>query len=114
MSQRLFSRRLASTSALLLTAGLTSGLGLSACGQSAGNDSDPAPVEPVESDGEFVSHLPGQSGGRDVDEGGVVDGNADPEAPSGGDAERAITEADILKVEGDTLYALSRYSGLTI
>ena len=32
----------------------------------------------------------------------------------GGDAARAISEADILQLSGDRLYALSRYSGLTI
>lgn len=32
----------------------------------------------------------------------------------GGDPERAISEADIIHIEGDTLYALSSYSGLTL
>jgi hypothetical protein len=40
--------------------------------------------------------------------------NADA-APSDGDgAARAISEADVLQLEGDRLYALSRYNGLTI
>jgi hypothetical protein len=62
----------------------------------------------------FISHLPGQSGGVSVDaDGEGLLGGTDNQAgaPS---AERAISEADILKVEGDTLYALSSYSGLTI
>lgn len=35
-------------------------------------------------------------------------------APAANEAARAISEADIVKIEGDTLYALSSYSGLTI
>jgi uncharacterized secreted protein with C-terminal beta-propeller domain len=40
-------------------------------------------------------------------------GSSAPPAP-GADAERAITEADIVHVDGDTLYALSEFSGLTL
>lgn len=124
MTQRVLARRFASTASLLLAAGLSGGLVLPACGQSS--ESQPSPTPPLEEDGttDFISHLPGQSGGRDDDQaGGGLDGGATSStggitSPEGGEApsdpERAISEADILKVEGDTLYALSRYSGLTI
>jgi len=117
MSQRVRLRRFVSTTSLLLAAGLTGGLGLSACGQSSDGGSEP-PAPPA-AEGGFISHVPGQSGGRDedgevpsADGGGNVDGGVDPSAPPS--PERAISEADILQVEGDTLYALSRYSGMTI
>src|SRR5690349_2445787 len=109
MSQRVRLRRFVSTTSLLLAAGLTGGLGLSACGQSSDGGSEP-PVPPA-AEGGFISHVPGQSGGRDedgevpsADGGGNVDGGVDPGAPPS--PERAISEADILQVEGDTLYAL--------
>jgi len=69
---------------------------------------------------DFVSDDPGASAddveNRDGGEGeGEAAGAAAPaDEDSGGGAERAIEEADIIKVEGDLLYALSRYKGLVI
>src|SRR5688572_6103795 len=119
MSQRVLLRRFVSTTSLLLAAGFTGGLGLSACGQSSEGGSEPAPPA-VDGATGFISHVPGESGNRNGDGGvegpvaedGDANGGADPGAPPS--PERAISEADILKVEGDTLYALSRYSGMTI
>ncbi len=51
------------------------------------------------------------NGGGSAGEGeGAESPNAAPEE----DPERLITEADIIQTNGDTLYALSRYSGLSI
>jgi hypothetical protein len=78
---------------------------------------DPQPVVPVDGDGtrEFASDLP---------PGGLVNRFAPGLSPAaesvasnaGGaaDASRAIAEADILQLDGDRLYALSRYSGLSV
>jgi hypothetical protein len=93
----------------------------------AGSTTDPGGT-PVEGDGEtdFISDgVDPQQGSRNggqsesAGSGGAVgavpgsnaavDGSATSDSP-----ERAISEADIIKVEGDTLYALSRYSGLTV
>ena len=38
----------------------------------------------------------------------------DPGSISGGDAQRAIVEADIIQIAGERLYALSRVAGLTV
>lgn len=63
---------------------------------------------------------PGQPGDGEGDAGsgtgaGSGGGNPPPSAPGGNDdAERAITEADIIQVHEGKLYALSQYSGLSI
>lgn len=84
---------------------------------------DPGGTE-VEGDGavDFISHVLGQSNGSGLDAAtgaSVGTGGTSAAAPeandaAAGDAERAISEADILKLEGDTLYALSQYTGMTI
>ena len=56
------------------------------------------------------SASPGASGG---DTSGADAGTATPNDPNGG-AQRTIQEADIIKVDGNRLYALSRYGGLSI
>jgi hypothetical protein len=66
---------------------------------------------------DFESSAPtgGGSGGNSIESAGVLSGQGDrPSAPDEGDAERAISEADILQLSGDRLYALSRYSGLSV
>ncbi|HEU5075242.1 MAG TPA: hypothetical protein VFU02_13725, partial [Polyangiaceae bacterium] len=57
-------RRFVSASSLLLAASLASGLSLSACGQSS--EGNPAESPPIEEGGvtDFISHVPGESGGR--------------------------------------------------
>jgi hypothetical protein len=82
---------------------------------------------PMEGDGaqSFVSHVAGEStsnGGDAVSE--RSDGaagaaaSASPTSPADEDANagasRAIAEADIIQVQGDRLFALSAYSGLTV
>jgi uncharacterized secreted protein with C-terminal beta-propeller domain len=71
---------------------------------------------------EFVSDFAGGSG-RGSDDGAGAgtgsNGEGNPAAPpdddnAGEDPGRVIAEADILQIQGDTLYALSRYAGLTI
>lgn len=70
---------------------------------------------PDEIDNGFESDDPS---GRSAGEKGADEAAGAPEAAGdsddGGGAERAIQEADIIKVEGDRLYALSRYGGLAI
>ena len=76
----------------------------------------------IDGDGEtdFVSDVGSPSGRGTGEDDGASSGtggttSASPNAGGEGDSpERAISEADIVKVEGNTLYALSRYSGLTI
>jgi len=92
-----------------------------ACDNVSSPDWDPAagrpkPGDVIPGDGaeDFVSDVPGQSSGRD-NAGGNGGDNPSGESPDDdGGAERAIAEADIIKVDGDTLYALSRYAGLSI
>jgi len=102
---------------------------LVACGDDGEEDVDGG--QGGESSADFVSDNPsGLSGGRgeggatssggDGEESGDAgtsgagapdeDGGADP----GDDGSRDVAEADIIAVEGDKLYALSRYGGLTI
>ncbi len=72
----------------------------------------------VTGDGEssFVSDLPGgdasspAAGGASGESAVAVDASE----PGGGGAERAIAEADILQLDGDRLYALSQFSGLSV
>jgi len=93
---------------------------IGACDGASGASTDdpdeygkPGQIVPGDGAEDFVSDVPGQSsGGRDASDAGGTGGAEAPAA--GGDAERAIAEADIIKVDGDTLYALSRYAGLNI
>ncbi|MGH1341681.1 MAG: beta-propeller domain-containing protein [Nannocystales bacterium] len=78
---------------------------LAGCAQEAG----PAAAE------DFVSDNPygGENGGSGT--GDPTDGGDDGGGDSGGDdGSRDVAEADIVHIEGDRLYALSRYGGLTI
>lgn len=73
-------------------------------GAGGGNGSQP---------GDFISDNPGGAGPGD-------DGSAGEDGGTGGqpggddDGGREITEADIVHIEGDRLYALSRYGGLAV
>lgn len=85
-------------------------LGLSACK----TDDDRTPQD-------FISDDPtaggdGQNAEEGLDEAGESDGAADTGDPSGEDdgGDVDISEADIVQMEGDRLYALSAYSGLTV
>ncbi len=82
-------------------------------------------AETTEQSTSFVSHVPGTSSGADSSAdgrasleasgtGGAAAPNVDVDAEGTTEAERAIAEADIIKIEGTTLYALSRYSGLSV
>lgn len=101
-------------------------------GCSSGNKEGPLPS----GEGVFESETPGgEAPGVDRAEGSSgqatggpaatgVDGSANPTAgsppsavddvPTDNDAAVAIEEADIVKVAGDTLYALSQYGGLSV
>ncbi len=88
--------------------------GLLAC------ESDRAKDQRFQDDGSFVSHVPGAAA-RGESGGDLLAGDGDsgdegaPNGDGDGDgADRAISEADIIQTVGDRLYALSRYSGLTI
>lgn len=70
--------------------------------------------------GDFIADNPhgssdrGESGtatGAGTSDGGTDSGG---EQPGGDDGERDIAEADIIQIEGDRLYALSQYGGLSI
>jgi hypothetical protein len=61
----------------------------------------------------------GAVGGAGATAGGLLGGgtgglNAAPTDAAGGEAERAIVEADIVQVAGNRLYALSRVAGLSV
>jgi hypothetical protein len=87
----------------------------------------PGPDEISGEDGVFESADPSNqsSGNRGLEGGPALSGgdnaagdpNAAPTAPGAADedggASRAIAEADIIQIEGDTLYALSQYGGLS-
>ncbi len=63
---------------------------------------------------DFVSNAP-TSGANNVDTlSGEAGGPTATAAEQPGSAERAISEADILQLSGDRLYALSRFSGLSV
>lgn len=92
-------------------------------GGQSGEIVDPGET-PTAGDGatDFVSHFNDEetheilwrySGTGGTGTGGASAGTGGSGSP-GADPTRAITEADIIRVEGNTLYALSRYSGLTI
>lgn len=87
--------RLAALASIVLS------LGLSAC-----VDNSPP--------GDFISDVYGHSTGDRSP--GADAGAAAPDLDSGeaSDPERAIAEADIIQVDGDRLFALSRYAGLTV
>ncbi|MBI5500362.1 MAG: beta-propeller domain-containing protein [Deltaproteobacteria bacterium] len=62
----------------------------------------------------FSSARPPSGGGRGAEDGvGGLPGDGTPPGGDPGPA-RAIEEADIVKVAGDTVYALSSYRGLTV
>ncbi|MBN2197147.1 MAG: beta-propeller domain-containing protein [Polyangiaceae bacterium] len=135
MTRRVHQRHcVISSNALLVGASLL----LAACGgggepagegnQGVGGEGND-PVEdpggtPIDGDGEtdFVSDVGENTSSRatnDAGAEGLGTGGTSATAPTAhSDAsaspERAISEADIIQVDGDTLYALSQYSGLTI
>lgn len=83
------------------------------------NDGGWDPGEPQPGAENFVSSDPTRQGTAGA--GGPSDGDygADASAPGAreddaGEAGRAIEEADIIKLQGDTLYALSAYRGLVV
>jgi hypothetical protein len=84
-------------------------LALSGCGSDA---------PPKNSSAWFESDDPGRGTGRGVggtaSTGGTSSAGGSKGTPSDGEAERAIEEADIVKIEGERLYALSRYGGLSV
>ncbi|AUX46202.1 hypothetical protein SOCE26_077070 [Sorangium cellulosum] len=108
---------------VLATSAASAGLIGCQIGSTTGSSSQPDdPQPPGQTD--FISGNPNGGSGRDSAEGdgaGVPGGasagtGGDPaqDADGGGEAERAITEADIIQVHGGKLYALSQYSGLSI
>lgn len=106
---------------------------LALCAVVACNESEDAPGDPLGSGataqepdaatdatrtGPFASDVPGNAGGdvpgaRPGFLGAVRDTSA-PSEPSGAEAERAISEADIIQIVGQRLYALSEVAGLTV
>jgi hypothetical protein len=67
---------------------------------------------------DFESNAPTGEGGaanpESVDALSASAGAPESDTARGGEAERAISEADILQISGDRLYALSRFSGLSV
>jgi uncharacterized secreted protein with C-terminal beta-propeller domain len=99
------------------------------CDGASGGAPDPGvkdDVPPTNSDGaqEFVSDVAGEPGARASTGASGAAGAAatapaanpamDSNAGEAQDASRAIAEADIIQVQGDRLFALSAYSGLSI
>lgn len=78
-----------------------------ACGGSAGSGSGGS---------DFVVDNPGAGGGGGGQdgEGGDGGGSGGEEPGDGGDGGREVSEADIVFVDGDRIYALSAYAGLSI
>lgn len=112
-----FDPRLFAVITLALGAALAAGCGADA--QSTHGPTD----GPFEIDNGFESDDPsGRSGASRASsdaQGGASSGGASNAAPapgdaSGKDAQRAVEEADILKVDGNRLFALSRYGGLAV
>jgi uncharacterized secreted protein with C-terminal beta-propeller domain len=110
--------------------GLTALIALAACETSDRHADDPptpthvepGDVAPGDNAEDFVSHVAGESNGGAA--GGGAPGSSESadagsatrdDSATGGDlAARAIAEADLIQREGDTLYALSAYAGLSI
>jgi hypothetical protein len=121
------------SSLLLISLAALPGCGDGAAPASPGGPSTaegPGPDELSGEDGVFESANPASengsrgalggpgnatSAGEGADNAGGVPPAAAPQDPSAsdGDASRAIAEADIVQIEGDTLYALSQYGGLS-
>ncbi len=76
-----------------------------------------SPNDETETDS-FISHVPGSSrteGSVDAaGTGGSSAGDGDGAEADDDSADRAIAEADIIQVDGDRLYALSQFSGLSV
>jgi hypothetical protein len=96
-------------------------LALAGCGSSAttnGSGADGSGAGPT--DNGFVSDNPqgsgyypgGEDAGGDTSSGTGTGGEVAP--PPGDDPERAIIEADIIQLQGNYLYALSQFGGLSI
>lgn len=83
--------------ALLLAVGTSGGCGN---GNGGGND--------------FVVDNPGLGGGDYGEDTGQAGDGGDPTDDEGGDGGREISEADIVFVQGDLVYALSAFGGLAI
>lgn len=66
------------------------------------------------SQGGFESADPAGPSGMGDDGTNTDSGGEEPPADEGDDPSRAIEEADIVQLRGDTLYALSQYDGLTV
>jgi hypothetical protein len=110
----------------LLQIGLRAALLLPLGIYASGCSGDEEFVPPPAGSSDFISHVPGNSSSAEGSDGGLATGGDDsasggttsaPTAPGendGGEVERLISEADIIKVEGTKLYALSRYSGLSV
>lgn len=65
--------------------------------------------------GDFISDVFGQStGDRGAADGGAAAPDPGLDSGEGADPGRAIAEADIIQLDGDRLFALSRYAGLTV
>jgi uncharacterized secreted protein with C-terminal beta-propeller domain len=103
--------------AALLLAACDTGSKNEAAPGSQPSDVPPGEVVPGDDAEEFLSHVPGQSSenpaSESADAGSAGGATADRDATDTS-AERAIAEADILQRDGDTLYALSRYAGLSV
>lgn len=93
----------------------TNWLGLAAIFVSAGLIGCSGSVETPEGGEGFVSDNPFGSPDKSQDGSSGSGGMGGEPAPTAGDdAERAIEEADIIQVNGNRLYALSQYSGLSV
>jgi hypothetical protein len=101
---------------LFLTASMTGlALGAAGCGGGGGGQTVAEIDNGFESDdpsGRSASERNGASPGASADAGTAAPSAGEP--MDNGGAQRAVQEADIIKVEGNRLYALSKFGGLAI
>jgi hypothetical protein len=116
--KRLLKKR-AFAPALLASLAVAGSFSSSACSSDEGGGIlliNPGERPPQQDDEGFVSDSPnGQAprGGQNS-AGGGGGGSGAPQDEGDDGADRAILEADIVQVQGDTLFALSQYAGLSV
>ena len=87
----------------IILAAVAGTTGLLACG-----------TEGVNPRGDYVSDNPFGNPGKNTDGGGTSSSGSSGAPTANPDPERLISEADIIQVNDNKLYALSRYSGLSV
>lgn len=105
------SNRARARKTLLASLLLLGGVG---CGSSSAQDFESDDPRARPSGASFGGSRDANGGTGSSSSGGVGSPESAPSSSSSAEAQRTIEEADILKVDGDRLFALSRYGGLSI